>query len=167
MNNTTMKTLTSSDKNYWETPQSLFNMLDEKYHFTLDAAASDDNHKCDYYFTEETDGLAQDWGGHTVFCNPPYGSKETGEWTRKCWEEAQKPGTTVVLLIPARTDRKSFHEYIYKKDGVTIDFLPGRLAFELNGEPILNSNGKPQPAPFPSMLVEFNMNPVCSQEQQR
>ena len=121
----------------------------------------------DYYFTEETDGLAQDWGGHTVFCNPPYGSKETGEWTRKCWEEAQKPGTTVVLLIPARTDRKSFHEYIYKKNGVTIDFLPGRLAFELNGEPILNSNGKPQPAPFPSMLVEFNMNPVCSQEQQR
>ena len=97
----------------------------------------------------------QDWGGETVFCNPPYGSKETGEWTKKCYEEAQKPNTTVVLLIPARTDRKSFHEYIYNKPGVTVSFLQGRLAFELGGEPILDERGKPMNAPFPSMLVEF------------
>ena len=63
MNTSTMKTLFSSDKNYWETPQALFNKLDEKYHFTLDAAASDDNHKCEKYFTESDDGLKQNWGG--------------------------------------------------------------------------------------------------------
>lgn len=94
-------------------------------------------------------------GGETVFCNPPYGNRETGIWTKKCYEEAKKPGTTVVLLIPARTDRKSFHEYINNKDGVSVTFLPGRLAFEINGEPIYDKDGKPMKAPFPSMLVEF------------
>lgn len=55
--------LFSSDKNYWETPQAFFNALDQRFHFTLDAAASDENHKCDRYFTEASDGLIQDWGG--------------------------------------------------------------------------------------------------------
>jgi len=121
----------------------------------LDAAASESNHKVNHFFTENDNGLLQDWGGEVVFCNPPYGNKETGEWTKKCYEEAQKPNTTVVLLIPARTDRKSFHDYIYNKPGVTITFLQGRLAFELGGEPILDGQGKPMNAPFPSMLVEF------------
>lgn len=145
----------SSDKNYWETPQTFFDSLDQRFHFTLDAAASDENHKCDRYFTEADDGLTQDWGGETVFCNPPYGAVETGAWTRKCYEESRKPGTTVVLLIPARTDRKLFHEYIYKKPGVEVEFIRGRLAFELGGKPVLNKEGKPMRAPFPSMLVIF------------
>lgn len=155
MNSSAMKTLFSSDKNYWETPQALFDKLNEKYHFTLDAAASEDNHKCDKYFTEKDDSLKQNWGGETVFCNPPYGNKETGEWTKKCYEESRKPGTTVVLLIPARTDRKSFHQYIYNKPGVSIEFLEGRLAFEICGEPLKSDNGNIMKAPFPSMIVEF------------
>ncbi len=148
-------TLFSSNKTNWETPQELFDRLNEKYHFTLDAAASDENHKVDKYYTATTNGLMQDWGGQTVFCNPPYGSKDTGEWTKKCYEESRKPGTTIVLLIPARTDRHSFHDYIYNKPGVTITFLRGRLAFEINGKPMLGKNGEVMKAPFPSMLVEF------------
>lgn len=73
----------SSDKNFWETPQKLFDELDAEFHFTLDAAASDENHKCARYFTQSDDGLRQNWEGETVFCNPPYGSKETGLWTAK------------------------------------------------------------------------------------
>ena len=38
--------LFSSDNNFWETPQKLFDELDAEFHFTLDAAASDGNHKC-------------------------------------------------------------------------------------------------------------------------
>ncbi len=148
MNNLTAKIMFSSDKNDWETPQSLYNQLDDEFHFTLDAAASDTNHKCDRYYTAQTDGPSKDWGGETVFCNPPYGNKETGEWTKKCWDESQKKGTTVVLLIPARTDRASFHDYIYKKPGVEIRFLRGRLRFETNGE-------AGDAAPFPSMVVVF------------
>ncbi|HBZ39914.1 MAG TPA: adenine methyltransferase, partial [Balneola sp.] len=43
------------------------------------------------------------WKGHTVFVNPPYG-RGIGEWLKKGYEEAQDPDTTVVMLIPARTD---------------------------------------------------------------
>lgn len=81
----------SSDKSCWETPRALFEQLDAEFHFTLDAAASDENHKCGRYFTEKEDGLRQNWEGETVFCNPPYGSRETGLWTEKCWREGQ-PG---------------------------------------------------------------------------
>lgn len=138
-----------SKKSDWETPQELFDKLHEEFRFTLDVAASDQNHKLPRYYTEETNGLSQDWGGERVFCNPPYGTKETGLWTEKCWKEAQKPNTLVVLLIPARTDRKSFHDFIYNKPGVTIRFLKGRLRFEDRGQ-------KMGTAPFPSMLCIFN-----------
>ena len=140
------ETMFSSEKDYWETPQSLFNALDSEFHFTLDVAASDQNAKCKQYYTKESDGLQKDWGGETVFCNPPYGSKETGLWTEKCYHEGLKPNTTVVLLIPARTDRNSFHDYILGK--AEIRFLRGRLKFELEGKPIGT-------APFPSMICIF------------
>ena len=155
----------SSDKNFWETPQSLFEELNREFHFTIDAAANEKNHKCDRYYTPEDDGISQDWQGETVFCNPPYGNKETGVWTKKCYEEAQKPNTTVVLLIPARTDRESFHKYIYGK--AEIRFLRGRLRFELDGKPLLDKNGRPCGAPFPSMIVVFRSNSNEAEEVER
>lgn len=133
----------SSSSDRWATPQDFFDKLNDEFHFTLDPCADETNHKCEKYFAKEQDGLLQDWGGETVFCNPPYGNKETGIWTKKCYEESLKPNTTVVLLIPARTDRKSFHDYIYGK--AEIRFVKGRLKF---------GNGK-HPAPFPSMVVIF------------
>ncbi|MCM1222436.1 MAG: phage N-6-adenine-methyltransferase [Lachnospiraceae bacterium] len=89
-------------------------------------------------------------GGQTVFCNPPYG-KAVKDWVKKCAEEAKKPGTTVVLLIPARTDTSYFHDYIYKKQNVEIRFIRGRLKF---------GDGK-NSAPFPSMLVIFRNNQMA------
>ena len=80
-----------------------------------------------------------------MFCNPPYG-RAIGHWVKKCSDEATKHGTTVVMLIPARTDTSYFHDYIYQKDNVEIRFVRGRLRF---------GDGK-APAPFPSMVVIFN-----------
>ena len=51
-------------------------------------------------------------GGQTVFCNPPYG-RAIKDWVKKSSEEVKKPNTTVVMLIPARTDTSYFHDYIY------------------------------------------------------
>lgn len=136
----------SSKNDDWETPQDFFDALNDEFHFTLDPAADDNNHKCKKYYTKEQDGLMQDWQGETVFCNPPYGNKATGEWTKKCYEESLKPETTVVMLIPARTDRISFHEYIYGK--AEIRFVKGRLKF----------GGRKDPAPFPSMVVVMGGN---------
>lgn len=82
-------------------------------------------------------------GGYTVFCNPPYGSA-IKDWVRKCSDESKKKNTTVVMLIPARTDTKYFNDYIYNK-AKEIRFIKGRLKF---------GNSK-NSAPFPSMVVVF------------
>lgn len=62
----------SSNKQDWETPQWLFDHLNKKFHFTLDACANKENHKCEKYFDEKIDGLKQNWENEVVWCNPPY-----------------------------------------------------------------------------------------------
>lgn len=101
------------------------------------------NAKCKKFYTIKDNGLVQDWSGERVFCNPPYG-RDISKWVQKCYEESEH--ALVIALIPARTDTKYFHEYIYKK--ADIEFLKGRLKFELNGKSI-------NAAPFPSMIVRF------------
>ena len=137
------KALFSSNSNEWATPQKFFDELNAEFGFTLDPCATDKNHKCPLYFTQTANGLLQNWGGQRVFCNPPYG-RAIGTWVRKCYEEAQKPDTLVVMLIPARTDTAYFHDYIYHK-AKEVRFIRGRLHF----------NESPQGAPFPSMVVIF------------
>lgn len=139
----TLRVMFSSKTDQWETPQDFFDKLNEEFHFTLDPCADDTNHKCEKYFAEEHDGLQQNWMGETVFCNPPYGRK-IGLWVKKCHSEAQKKNTTCVMLIPARTDTRWFHDYIYGQ--AEVRFIKGRLKF---GDSKKN-------APFPSMVVIFN-----------
>ena len=134
----------SSESEEWATPDELFNDLDKEFHFTLDPCATDQNHKCSNYYTKEENGLIQDWQGHTVFCNPPYGRTSTATWVKKCALEGSKRNTTVVMLIPARTDTKWFHEYIYGK--AEVRFIKGRLKF----------GDSKNSAPFPSMIVVFD-----------
>ena len=69
----------------WETPQYLFDLLNDEFHFTLDVCASEKNAKVKNYYTKERDGLSQDWTGHTVWCNPPYG-REMPLWIEKCYK---------------------------------------------------------------------------------
>lgn len=132
----------SSKTDQWATPQEFFDELNSEFHFDLDPCADAENHKCNKYFTKEQNGLLQDWGGHCVFCNPPYG-QAIGDWVAKCYHEGTKENTVVVLLIPARTDTKYFHDYILHRS--EIRFVRGRLKF---------GDGK-NSAPFPSMVVIF------------
>ena len=134
--------LFSSKTDNWATPPEVFKDLDNEFKFTLDPCASKENHKCDKYFTKEENGLLQDWGGHRVYCNPPYG-RTIGYWVEKAAKESRKENTTVVMLLPARTDTKWFHKYIYGR--ATIRFIRGRLKF----------GGSKNSAPFPSMIVIF------------
>ena len=53
----------SSSTNEWATPQWLFDELKEQYGFTLDPCATNENAKCAKFYTQEDDGLLQDWGG--------------------------------------------------------------------------------------------------------
>ena len=77
----------SSKSNEWETPQELFDRLDREFHFTLDPASTHENAKCAKHYTQEENGLAQDWRGETVFCNPPYG-RELPLWIEKAAKSA-------------------------------------------------------------------------------
>ena len=133
----------SSKTNDWSTPQDFYDELNNEFGFTLDPCADEYNHKCNKYFTEEDDGLLQDWGGEIVFCNPPYG-KAIKDWVRKAYIEGCKPNTTVVLLIPARTDTQYFHDYVYH-EAKEIRFIKGRLKF----------GDSKNAAPFPSMVVVY------------
>ena len=132
----------SSKTDLWSTPNDFFDKLNDEFHFTLDPCSTHENAKCYKHFTEEENGLLQDWGNEVVFCNPPYG-RRIKDWVKKSYEESQKGNTTVVMLIPARTDTIYFHEYIYHK--AEIRFIKGRLKF---------GNAK-NSAPFPSMVVIF------------
>lgn len=138
------KALFSSAKPDWETPPDLFRSLDEEFHFTLDAASSDANALCARHYTLEDDGLTQPWTG-AVWCNPPYG-REVGKWVKKGSDAAASGEATVVMLLPARTDTRWFHDYIYNK--AEVRFLRGRLKF----------SGSSVSAPFPSMLAIFRSN---------
>ena len=138
------KGLFTSKTDEYETPQDLFDGLNEEFHFTLDPCSTDENTKCEKHFTKEQDGLKQDWTGEVVFCNPPYG-RQISKWIQKCYEHFLKGGTAV-MLIPARTDTNAFHDCIYNK--AEIRFIRGRLHF----------NGLKISAPFPSMVVVYRGN---------
>ena len=139
----------SSKSDLWSTPQYLFDELNKEFNFNLDPCANEENHKCEKYFDKSIDGLSQDWGGRRVYCNPPYG-REIGLWVKKAYETfldswKYKYETLIVMLLPARTDTKWFHDYIYAKENVEVRFLKGRLKF----------GDSKNSAPFPSMVVIY------------
>ena len=83
-------------------------------------------------------------GGYRTFVNPPYG-RQIGEWVKKAAETVLDDKSCVVMLLPARTDTKWFHDYIANNPRAHTVFLKGRLKF----------GDEKQNAPFPSMIVVF------------
>ena len=138
------KALISSNRLDWETPQSLYDELDNEFSFTLDACADENNYKHSNYYSPECDGLSKSWSG-TVFCNPPYG-KEISKWVKKAYQETRSGDCIVVMLIPARTDTSYWHDYIFPT--AEVRFLRGRIKFMLDGKTL-------DAAPFPSVVVVF------------
>jgi phage N-6-adenine-methyltransferase len=144
MNPKTQNVMFSSKSNEWETPKDFFEKLNWRFGpFTLDPCASEDSAKCTKYYTVNDDGLSKNWDNNTVFVNPPYG-REINSWIKKAFDESKNENTTVVMLIPARTDTRYWHDYVMKAKEV--HFVKGRLKF---GD---SSNS----APFPSAVVVFS-----------
>ena len=63
----------SSNSNEWNTPDDLYNELNNEFNFTLDPCTNGLNNKCEKFYTEKENGLIQDWSKDIVFMNPPYG----------------------------------------------------------------------------------------------
>jgi site-specific DNA-methyltransferase (adenine-specific) len=137
----------SSGKDDWETPHDLYAKLHKEFDFELDPCCNLQNRKCATFIT--TDGLSEHWLGKRVFCNPPYSNLKA--WVRKCYGESLMHGSLCVMLIPARTDTKVWHSYIWDnlthkpRTGVEVRLLPGRLRFV----------GAKASAPFPSAIIVF------------
>jgi len=146
----------SRGKDDWETPRALFDALHAEFDFTADVAASATNHLCPRWLGPGSeiaeDALACVWVKERAFCNPPY-SQVKNFVARAAWAAANN-GTTTVMLLPARTDTKWFHEFIWDRErhhprkGVQVRFLKGRLKF-------LDGGVEKDAAPFPSMIVVF------------
>ena len=86
----------------WRTPKEVFKYFNDQYGFVCDVAASDHNHLCDEYLTEEINALTLDWWRHAepgefVWCNPPY-SKPL-PWVQKCIDESIDNGIGSVMLL--------------------------------------------------------------------
>lgn len=134
----------SSARHDWQTPRALFDQLHHEFAFEIDLAASYENTLLPRYLS---DALDVPW--HTIakrgFCNPPYARGVQAKFIAKAAAE-QLCGFTTVMLLPARTDTRAFHNFIYQKPWVRVRFLLGRLRF----------SGSKDPAPFPSMVVIFD-----------
>ena len=131
----------ASKNQEYATPVDMFNRIDEEFHFTLDVCADEFNHKCDKYFSVQDNALEQDWSGNVCWMNPPY--KDLKVWIKKAYEESRKPNTTVVCLIPARTNTKWWYDYCMNGK---IIFIIGRPKFE----------GCIHGLPQPLALIVFN-----------
>ena len=131
----------------WETPDYLFRKYDDRYHFTLDAAASTINAKCKLFFTKEDNGLQKSWKGHTVWLNPPYDAKSLNAFTIKVIDQVEKYGITVAMLVPVKSDQAWWHllweKYINGKLSIKYEWIRGRLKFV----------GATSGATFPSVVI--------------
>lgn len=132
--------LFSSDKADWETPDWFFAALHDEFHFDVDVCASMENRKVDKFFSAHQDAFRLQWKG-TCWMNPPY-STGIDKWLAKAKHSAESLGSTVVCLVPARTDTNWWFSYARFGE---VRFLKGRLKFK----------GAPTSAPFPSALVIY------------
>jgi hypothetical protein len=132
-------------QNEYITPKALYDKLNRKYKFTLDPCTTPENPLGTPIFYTEKDNGVQSWKDERVYCNPPYYNRTIHQWLEKArTSEAEM----VVMLLKSKTDTKAFHQYLYKKKGVKITFLKGRLRFE-------GKYGKKNSAPFPSLIAVF------------
>lgn len=104
-----------ADDDHWQTPQWLYDQLNDEFNFDFDP--------CPIH--ADFDGLTIPWG-RSNFINPPYNRVDKPKFIKKAYEEWLQ-GKTCVLLIPAATGTKQFHELILPH--AEVRFLRGRVAF--------------------------------------
>ena len=129
----------SSDQDEWYTPPEIVRaMTAAGLHYSLDPCCPGIGLTpvlADRYLSliAGDDGLAADWSGESVYCNPPYSSLRL--WLNKCAAEAER-GARVVALVPARPDTRAWRDNVARRAHVV--FLPGRVRF-------LAPDGLPRP----------------------
>ena len=122
-----------STRDDYETPDEVYNPLNEEFGFTIDVCADEDNHKCEAYYSIEEDGLYYSWSG-ICWVNPPY--SEVKAWLL----HASKQQCTSVALVPNSTENTWFHEIAWTTAS-EIRFIPRRISFLKDGIPQKDNTG--------------------------
>lgn len=107
------------NNDHWATPKKLYNELNKEFNFDFDPCPL-------YHDLNLWDGLKIDWK-QSNYVNPPYNRVTKPQFIQKAFMEWQK-GKTCVLLLPAATGTKQFHDLILPY--AEIRFIRGRIAFE-------------------------------------
>ena len=131
----------SSKRSEWRTPQWLFDLLNEEFRFTLDAAAQARNALCRRYIHPGTNGLSVDWRdpaaysftrdtvalvrsgdldlddlkrpAESIYVNPPWKKgSPIDPWVRKMVVQSKQRGQLIVANVPANTDCKWWHAFV-------------------------------------------------------
>lgn len=112
-----------STRQDWETPDDLFEKINSMFHFTRDACASPENTKCQDFWSESDSCLDKEkWDG-VNWLNPPY--KNMKQFIRKAYE--QRHNAITVVLVPARTNTRWWHDWCMKGE---VFFICGRPKFK-------------------------------------
>lgn len=109
---------TNGASDEWHTPQYIFDALGEQFHVDVAAPADGPMHvPCDWWFSKDEDGLAQEWSG-LVWMNPPYGGRNSLEpWLDKFCDHGDG-----IALVPDRTSAPWFQKAWKRCDAVL--FMP-------------------------------------------
>jgi len=134
----------SESKDLWQTPQALFNALEQEFDFEIDVCASEENALYSEYFSKERSALTNEWDiynrSFSAFMNPPY--SETQAFLSRASEQASRYNITVVALVNANTDTKWFADAT--KSANEVRLISGRIAFVKPDGSKANGNTKGQ-----------------------
>lgn len=140
-------------RDLWETPNEIVDYLAERYGaYDLDAAASENNKKCEKFYNKETNCLKRWWGSNKhVWLNPPYSNPDP--FVLKAIEQMEH-GNQIDILLPADNSTSWFADAV--KNAAEIIWIigdvwenegrqysrTGRVAFisGLNGEAVQGNN---------------------------
>ena len=141
------KALFSRDKNDWQTPVDLFAKLASVIPLSLDCASREDNSMLPA-FRSPTSPVEWSAVGQTgLWLNPPYSpTKLCRHLVDDTYLHAREANIPAVILLPARPDTQLWQDVIFPKASFVV-FMRSRLTFV----------GAPDPAPFPTALVFFNV----------
>lgn len=129
-----------------------FAPLNDRFRFSVDAAASAANAVLPRFWTKEDDALLRLWAGDRVWCNPPYSN--LAPWLAKAWWEMQAGCELIVMLVPSnRTEQRWWQKYVEPfrdrgpRDGVSLrcEFIPNRMRFKWPAERVVPPKGDRPP----------------------
>jgi len=133
----------------WETPDDLFQKLDEEFKFDLDVCATYKTNKCEKFYGQYhpegfIDALEQPWAGATCWMNPPYSRGNIDKFMEKAYKESLK-GAIVVGPVRFDPSTKWFQKWVDDKAD-EVRMMARRVKFV----------GAPSAYNFPTCIVIYH-----------